>query len=500
MLRSFSSVAHLRMNGFPSNPTINPTFLNPTGQAGSLIDLTGVGWNVEDVTKQFTLVSPRHFVGANHFRPGVGQTVRFLAKDNSVHTFTIGNLYTVPNADGTASDVFLGEFTTELPSSVSVNPLPYLNLATEAAYVGEALVIAGKNARGGRGVLESVTDFGQDPVTSGTNIRTRAFTFSYAVAAGFVDDCFAEVGDSGAPSFAVRSGKAALVGTHTAVLNAVNTTTTYDTLVPHYVPRLNELMEVTGLRMKKISPPLTSFAASAAPLDSAIRAGEPFALRITLTNGSAIADNVVTELSQQAGATVTSIARSDWYSTAVHSQRRGGMNVGQSLQFDVNFAGVPTAGTVQISLSVSSDGSGSQNFQFPVTIRPSFGEFSAGLTDMSSIGDSDGDGISNLIEYASGGDPRSASRYFPNSAEMLLPTFTNVPKRLIFIRRTDAGARGLNYVIESSASLLPDAWQLVNAPISLISNPAAGFEKVEATLPSGMADKSFYRLRIELAE
>ena len=133
VVRIFNPADHLRINGYPASPTINPTFLNPGGTAAGLIDLTGVGWSVQDTTKQLTLVSPRHFVGANHFQPGVGSAVRFLAKDNSIYTLTIASIRTIPNDDNTTSDVFLGEFATELPASAAVLPLPYLNLATEAA-------------------------------------------------------------------------------------------------------------------------------------------------------------------------------------------------------------------------------------------------------------------------------------------------------------------------------------------------------------------------------
>ena len=133
VLRIYNPTAHLRMNGFPANPTINPTFLNPGGGSTTRLDLSGVGWSVQDPTKQFTLVSLRHFVGANHFRPAVGSTVSFLASDNALRTFTIAALYSIPNPDSSPSDVFLGEFTADVPTAAGVLPLPYLNLATEAA-------------------------------------------------------------------------------------------------------------------------------------------------------------------------------------------------------------------------------------------------------------------------------------------------------------------------------------------------------------------------------
>ncbi|MGL4398728.1 MAG: hypothetical protein ACRCXD_02560 [Luteolibacter sp.] len=257
------------------------------------LDLSGIGWSVQDPTKQLTLVSPRHFVGANHFRPALGSTVRFLATDQVLHTLTVSSITALPNENKSLSDLYLAEFTSELPATAAVLPLPYLNLTTEAAYAGQDIIVVGQAARGGRGVIGSVSDFGGDPITGGAGIQTRAFTFSYTAAAGAVDDAYAQGGDSGSPSFAVREGKAALVGTHTAVLTALGTITTYDTLVPHYAREINALMETTGLRLRKINPPIATLTVTGTTMDPTIRTGEAFTYRFTINNISAVeADNV----------------------------------------------------------------------------------------------------------------------------------------------------------------------------------------------------------------
>lgn len=501
-LRNFSATAHLRMNGFPSNPSINPTFLNPSGVTDSRLDLTGVGWSVQDLTKQFTLVSPRHFVGANHFRPAIGSNVRFLAKDGSLHTFTVATISAIPNANGSASDLFLGEFTSELSGVVPVLPLPYLNLPTEAAYVGEALVVVGQNARGGRGVIAAVQDFGGNPITGGAGIQTRAFTFTYALAAGGNDDAYAESGDSGSPSFALRSGKAALVGTHTAVATALGTVRTFDTLVPHYVPELNSRMEVTGLRMRKVNPAATSFSASGAPVQTTVRALAPFAFGITITNGANEAENLVANLTQGSNFGIPEISAAGWFSPASSIIRLGGLGAGVSSQVGLAFAAAPGSGETSVSLTLKSDGSANETFLFPLTVLPSFAEWAVGLNDISLGGDSDKDGISNLLEYAFGGDNTANSLFFPNGENTaLLPRFAASPNRLSFIRRTDAGGRGLSYVIETSTTLEPGSWQVVaDAALSVISSPGPGFEEISAALPTTAAERRFYRMRIDLNE
>lgn len=500
VLRVFDPVAHLRINNFPSSPTVNPKFLNPSGSASSLLDLTGVGWSVQDPTKQLTLVSPRHFVGANHFRPAVGSTVRFLAKDNTLHDATIASISTIPNPDNSPSDVFLGEFAADLPAAAAVLPLPYLNLATESAYVGETLVIAGQAARGGRGVIGSVSDFGGDPITGGAGITTRAFTFSYGQV-GSIDDCHAQGGDSGSPSFAIRSGKAALVGTHTAVLSALGTTTTYDTLVPHYAPELNLRMESTGLHLRKIAPPATTLSATGSAVSGSVRAKTNFVFRISVTTGTALAENVIAKLTLPAGLSASGLTAPGWVATGASSLRRGAMAAGQSVQFELALESTAAAGNLEISLVLKSDGSAERTIQLPVTVLPSFAEWTAGLADVTTSGDSDQDGISNLVEYASGGDGRTNSQYFPGSTVPLLPQLSGSPLGLDYLRRVDAASRGLLYHVEFSDTLAASAWQSADGlPASVSPGPSAGFEKVRVGLSQAPGGKRFYRLRIELAE
>jgi hypothetical protein len=482
------------MNGFPANPTINPNFL-PTGLPAVRLDLSGVGWSVQDPTKQFTLVSRRHFVGANHFRPAVGSSVRFLANDDTLHTLTIASINVMPNSDDSPSDIFLGEFTADLPAAADVLSLPYLNLATEGAYIGEALVITGKAARGGRGTVSSISDFGGDPLTGGAGITTRALSFTYAPLGG-ADDCHGESGD-----FAIRSGQAALVGTHTAILFALGTTTTFDTLVPHYVPELNALMEDKGFHMRKINPPATSFTAAGESLTPIVRAAKPFTYQFQITNGSADAENLVAAFSFPGGVAVSAISASGWVDNAEGTVRRGGLGANESATVEISFEAAPSPGLVQMGIELKSDGSPTQVFPFALTVQPSFADWASELVDQSHEGDDDGDGISNIIEYACGGDPMESSRFVGGTNEPLLPRLEGSGQNFDFIRRTDAAERGLSYLIESSTDLQPDSWtELMDLPLSPLRAAGDGLEVVRAILPEGDSSRNFYRLQIVLSE
>ncbi len=501
-LRTFNAAAHLRINNFPGNPTLNPTFLNPGGNLVNLPDLTGVGWSVQNSVQQFTLVSPRHFVGANHFRPGVGSVVRFLASDNTVHDFTVGTIYGILNDDGTTSDVFLAELTAEVAVTTGIRALPYLNLATEAAYTGEALVVLGQPGRGGRGTIGPVSDFGGDPITGGAGIKTRAYTFTFGPA-GSVDDARAEGGDSGSPSLAIRSGQMALVGTHTAVLTAFGSTTTYDTLVPHYASRLNSVMESQGYHMRKISPDATVFTASGAGVGPVIRALKPFIFRASITNGAAAADNVAVSFTLPAGAVLAGTTASGWVATSATTLRRGGLAAGETVTVDLAFSQAPVSGSFQVGLNLTSDGSATKTFSLPLSVVPSYAEWVNGLAEPTLTADGEGDGVQNLLEYAFGGNNRESSQFLAGSSPAvgLLPQFLTAPARLRFLRRQDLAMRGLRQIIESSDTLEAASWSTVSdTGATIVSTPMTGFELVEIPLNDTAPAKRFYRLRVELDE
>lgn len=500
-IRTYDAAKHARLTNFPTTPTTNATFLNAGGNPATLLDLTGVGWNTANTVQQFTLVSPRHFVGANHYKPVAGETIRFLTRDDTTRDFTVAATHTNPNDDGSPSDVFLGELTVEVPSSAGIKHLPYLNLATEAAYVGQSLVVLGHPARGGRGTIAQVSDFGTDPVTSGADIKTRAFTFTYGPL-GSADDARAETGDSGSPSLVIKSGQAALVGTHTAVLSTFGTTTTYDTLVPHYAAGLNSVMERQGYHLKKATPDATTFTATGAPVIT-VRAMKPFMFRVSIINGSAAADNVTASFILPAGAVLTGTNTADWFTSDSFTFRRGGIAAGQTVDLDLDFSKAPPSGNQQVTLNLTSDGSVAKDFTFTLPVSPSYDEWADGLADPSTRADSDADGVANLLEYAFGGDPRSPSLNLAGAIPPveMLPQYLSAPARLRFLRRQDLEARGLRQVVEFSTTLEAGSWSTVpNDSITYISSPATGFDLMDAILPDTSAERQFHRIRVELNE
>src|SRR5262245_53049583 len=111
-IRNYVPATNDRFTGFPSAPVANPTFLH------AALDLTGVGWDVNLPSRQFTLVSPRYFVGAHHYPPPIGTPICFLGTDGVVHSSAVESLYSIPNTSGEATDLLLGRLSSPiLPSS-----------------------------------------------------------------------------------------------------------------------------------------------------------------------------------------------------------------------------------------------------------------------------------------------------------------------------------------------------------------------------------------------
>jgi hypothetical protein len=82
---SYSAARHDRFvaGTFPSAPTPDPTFL----LADHAADLTGVGWQTFAPGIKGTLISPQHFVNADHYK--VAGTISFLDSSGNLRTYGV---------------------------------------------------------------------------------------------------------------------------------------------------------------------------------------------------------------------------------------------------------------------------------------------------------------------------------------------------------------------------------------------------------------------------
>ncbi|YCM42207.1 hypothetical protein V2O64_12925 [Verrucomicrobiaceae bacterium 227] len=512
-IRSYSASRHERFTGFPTTPVENSNS-NFIAQG---VDLTGVGWYAQETRRQYTLVSPKHFVGANHFRPAATGQLRFLDQDGTLRTYEIGTTHSILNDEGQATDLFLGTLEEIIPASDKISFQPYLSLATESNYQGQNILFMGhrlaapKNLRIGSGTIGSFTDFGDDPITSGSSINsTRAFQIVYSNLGLGGDDAYAESGDSGSPSLVVVDGQGALVGTHTAVANATvniglaspGTIVTYDTFVPHYVEELNAIMEIEGYHMTRAVPGATkpTTTLTVTPTHPPIlRAGYPFTLDLAVANTGLTEDANNLKLSATLPATAASGTL--WVNSVTPGSlqaRRGGLATGESSTLSLTMT-VPTPGTFNSTLTLSADEFASASQPLALEIIESFRSFTSALTDQSHTGDDDQDQIPNLLEYAFDGDPATNSRF--REGLPILPTITREGSSftLQHLRRKDFLARGLTYELESSTTLLDGSWDAASPDSTETSSLDDDFEWVTATFPTS-SSALFFRVQVTLNE
>lgn len=97
------------------------TYIRNTNNWAYDIDLTSISvWNSESGgAKGGVLISPRHMMVAAHYSIPVGQTVRFVTKDNTVITRTITALANHPDYQPYYPDICIELLDSDVPSSIS---------------------------------------------------------------------------------------------------------------------------------------------------------------------------------------------------------------------------------------------------------------------------------------------------------------------------------------------------------------------------------------------
>ena len=248
VIRGFDPVVHNRFSsGYPGNPVENPNFFQAD------FDFSGVGWDASNGHRSLALVSPRHFVGANHFQPAVGATLNFFNSNGELRSFTVGSIFNVRNESNEVTDLFVGELVETIGAGDALSFYSLPDFPGEAAYLGQELLVYGRSARVGLGIVDSFLTFGADPVTSGAGINdTRSYLFNYDEMGGGRHDAHGESGDSGSPSFIVMQDRLTLVGTHMGIVIGPTFVNTYDVFIPHYVDEINAIMAGAGYQLSII--------------------------------------------------------------------------------------------------------------------------------------------------------------------------------------------------------------------------------------------------------
>jgi hypothetical protein len=120
-----------------------------------------------------------------------------------------------------------------------------------------------------------------------------------------------------------------------------------------------------------------------------------------------------------------------------------------------------------------------------------FANFGSYASDASAAdsADPDGDGLSNLIEYALGTAP-NASGVIPASLAL-----NGANLEYTYTRSTAAKDNGVTYQIEWSETLEAGSWSTETVTQQITSTEGA-LETVKASVPAGTGGKRFLRLRV----
>ncbi len=522
---------HIRFVNFSTaTPTRNTGFLH----AG--VDTTGVGYFPNVIQDPAcTMISPKHYLQANHFNEiTVGQLARFVTAGNVVVEGTVGERHNLTNSSGGITDLLVGELVTRIPESSGIVCHPYLN--DQSSYTtspNNQLIVLGRRAGGGVGTADQrgITEiFGQD---------NSVILFSYynTPATSPIpttnDDVFFNVGDSGGPSLVEVRGRGAVVGIH----SGVGTDTTndrrvnFDLFVPDAsnVAQINAILAQDGYHLTEAFPDSGTPQLSVTAPTGVLRAGYPIDFTYTVTNPERSVDLNNIRIQHPVDLGTTSSVTSNtpgtiWVDTSeptLFDARLGGLeergfgnnsNISSStVTSSVSFANGGTF-TIPISLycdenfSVQGDGTHAPvavTESVTITLLESFVSYVAGNANETFSGDDDSDGLSNLVEYAFGGDLGTAEHVQPGSAQSLLPVASEPDSsgtvQYSFLRRTDAAARGLSYTVQESDTLVSIDWGDVTLSGEQTTDLGNGFESVVAVFnPS--ATQNFYRVKVELNE
>lgn len=502
MIRGYTPTRHDRFTNFTTTPSFNPTFMH------SALDLTGVGWDTGNQARQLTMVSPIHFIGANHYRPGIGATLQFLSSDGTIQSYTVANQSTITSDAGDATDLFIGTLNTPIPSDAGITYHPYLNLRKKNGinpygnYINQNTIFLGKTARGTRGVIDSIQNR-----TVGT-VTNKMLIMRYDLDSGGIDDAYLESGDSGSPVFIEQDGLAAIVGTNSGISgpDSNNIMSSVCSFIPHYVDNINAIMATQGYHLAKAIPGNTSLTLSRQLPSAPYRAGHPLTIDLTLNNtGDTLAENVKLRNAFSLTVTDSTTRGSGWLDESNPSapqSRRASLSTSAFTTCQITITPT-TLGTYQHQVSYFSDQSSTQNQTFNFDVIESFVSWTTNLSDKTSEGDDDQDLINNLLEYAFGGDPITNSQHFPGTTTPLLPShvITENTIRITHLRRTDYTTKALNYRLTSSSTLADGSWEDATSLISQITvtpiNPE--FEQVTLEFPLTSAPK-FFRIEVTLSE
>lgn len=299
--------------------------------------------------RQLALVSPLHFVTANHYPIPLGWKMEYFDGAGKVQQRTMVALQPILNAAGKSTDLSIGT----LSAPVESQGFPILNLPNPSDYVGKPLLVFGTVSLAGTGKLHG---FGvpSEPKFS----HTVCAYFEYLENGSGASDCKFNSGDSGSPSFVMVAGRPALVGVHTDANTAGNKTTNYDTFVPAYLEQLDAVMAASGYNIRRFHAEPASLSVASLTKSAPLLHQKPGILSVPIQNtGKGIARNLKIRI--KCSTPPDSVSGSGWIcekkTSAEWICRRGQLGSGDKSPLTLEWRMIPAAAKLAIHTALSHD-------------------------------------------------------------------------------------------------------------------------------------------------
>lgn len=244
---------------YPSNPEPNPDFF------ASPYDWSGVGWMSTNQMRSITMVSPLHFVVANHWQIPSGSNLKFLNRDGELKTYTVDkySTFSFTDEDGThTSDLALGWLTTPIPDSDNIAHYAVLNADDPATpefdidwYLNKDMYVYGWYGKAGENVINDFTWAYSSNNPNPYADLTFCSMFDYEALGYHPGLAGCQPGDSGSPSLMPWNGQLTVLGTHFGVSDfpPAESWTTYDAFIPVYIEDMNLAMEPSGYSVDTVN-------------------------------------------------------------------------------------------------------------------------------------------------------------------------------------------------------------------------------------------------------
>lgn len=186
---------------FPGNPVPNPTFFLADYES----QLAGIGWQSNNVRKKAALISPQHFLNANHYK--IWGSITFYNQDGELET------YEVESNRRVGGDVAIGKLRNPIPAD---DKIPFFTLVDTDVYtsVGKTVIYVGSAPNSNRFAV------GRTAIASTFEGATLSLDASLVPREFRNDRTRGTGGDSGSPTLFIQpDGKLTLVGHHVMARN-----------------------------------------------------------------------------------------------------------------------------------------------------------------------------------------------------------------------------------------------------------------------------------------